>query len=114
MATGNIAEVSLEYSTLSTRSMGAEAAQDYLFLVEVIYKQSFLKRMPAVVYKDSIISIISVVNAISLQFLCLGRYVCRPDIAKNQHRHKQTDQGEDENPQHLNYLLLSVLRSSYL
>ena len=102
MAARVIAEVSSEYSAFPTRSMSAKTRQDYLFLVEVIYKQSFLKRMSAVVYKDSIISIISVVNAISLEFLCLGRYVCRPNIAKNQHRHKQTDHGENGNAQKIN------------
>ena len=61
--------------------------------------------MSAVVYKDPVICIISVVNAISLQFLCLGRYVCRPDIAENQHRHKQTDHGENGNAQKLNCFL---------
>ena len=71
MAARVIAEVSSEYRAFSTRSMGTETLHDYLFLVEVIYKQPFLKRMSAVVYKDPVICIISVVNAISLQFLCL-------------------------------------------
>lgn len=80
-----IAEVSSEYRAFSTRSMSTETLHDYLFLVEVIYKQPYLKRMSAVVYKDPVIGIISVVNSISFQFLCLGRYVCGPDIAENQH-----------------------------
>ena len=53
--------------------------------------------MPAVVYKDSIISIISVVNAISLQFLRLGRYVCRHKyIHQEGNRETKTDQNKQE------------------
>lgn len=105
MTAVDITKVSSEYRTLSTGSMGAETVQNYFLIFEVIHEQSFLKRMSAIIYKNPVISIISVVYAIRLQLFCLGGYVSWLDIAKKQHRHKQTDHGESGNPKKLNYFL---------